>query len=465
MLIRRAEIAPREIVDLRIADGCIAEIGATLAAGPDEVVIEARGHALLPGLHDHHLHLRALAAAMASVRCGPPQVGTADALLAALQAAHQRLAPGEWLRGIGFHESIVAELDRDWLDAVLPDRPLRIQHRSGRLWVLNSAALDALAPDQDAPLERRDGRWTGRLLDADDWLRARLRGTPPGLQAASRYLASRGVTGVTDTTHHNGPEALHSFAEAQARGELLQTVRVMGDASLDGERDGTGVQCGEHKFHLHEHELPELDALVAAIRTSRAQGRASAFHCVTRTELVYALAALREAGASYGDRIEHAAIAPPELVDEIAALKLTVVTQPHFIAERGDDYRRDVDPGDQPWLYRLRGFLDAGVPLALSTDAPFGEPDPWAAMHAATRRSTPSGARIGADEALTAKQALAGFLAPLEAAGAVPRHLLVGATADLCLLENDWSSMFRDFASVRVRVTVRGGRELYRNGE
>ncbi len=462
MLIRAAEIEPGQMVDLRIVDGVIAEIGAALQAAPDEEVIEAHADAVLPGLHDHHLHLRALAAARASVRCGPPQVRTLEQLAAALRAAAAMLAPGEALRGVGYHESVAGELDREQLDVLLPDRPLRIQHRSGRLWIFNSAALDALAPDADAPLERRDGRWNGRLLDADDWLSARLRRRLPSLQSVSRYLASRGVTGVTDTTHHNGPEALQAFMQARARGELLQGLRVMGDARLHGQGEGPGVQCGELKFHLHEHALPDWDGLLAALRIGHAQGRASAFHCVTRAELVYALAALREVGPQHGDRIEHAAITPPESLDEIAALGLTVVTQPNFIAERGDDYRRDVDAEDQPWLYRLRGFVTAGVPLALSTDAPFGEPDPWAAMQAAVQRRTPSGIALGAQEALRPEEALAGFLAPLAHPGAPPRRLVVGADADLCLLDRPRAAALADLSAVGVRLTLVAGRAAWR---
>ena len=46
--------------------------------------------------------------------------------------------------------------------------------------------------------------------------------------------------------------------------------------------------------------------------------------------------AFAEAGARAGDRIEHAAVAPPDVVALVAALPLTVVTQPGFIRERGD---------------------------------------------------------------------------------------------------------------------------------
>lgn len=460
-MIQRAEIAPDEIVDLRIAAAHIVDIAPTLARNANEEVVDASGHALLPGLHDHHIHLRALAASLASVRCGPPQVTRLDQLANALRAAAARLGPGDWLRGIQYHESVAGEMNRELLDALVPDRPLRLQHRSGRLWILNSAALDRLAPGANAPLESRDGRWTGRLYDADDWLRAQLRGAPPSLYAASRWLASRGVTGVTDTTHHNGAIELHSFAQARRNGQLLQNARVMGDAQLDACADLPGAQRGEHKFHLHEHALPDIEALIAAIRASHAVGRAVAFHCVTRTDLVFALAALREAGPVTGDRIEHAAIAPPELVEEIAALRLIVVTQPHFIAERGDDYLRHVDAADQPWLYRLRGFVDAGVPLAGSTDAPFGEPDPWAAMHAAVARRTPAGVVLASAEALDPAAALALFLAPLGAPGAAPRRVAVGAPADLCLLDRNHDRMLQALDAVRVSTTLAAGRLIY----
>jgi predicted amidohydrolase YtcJ len=449
VLIRNADI-DGERLDLRIDGARIAEIGARLAAGLDETVIDAAGVALLPGLHDHHIHLRALAAARASVRCDSPQIAEL------LRAADARLEAGAWLRGVAYHESVAGELDRAALDALLPDRPLRIQHRSGRLWIFNSAAIERLAPEADAPLDVR----RGHLLDADDWLRARLRGQPPSLQAISRELAAHGVTGVTDTTHHNGPDVIETFAATQARGELLQTVRVMGDARLDDASGHDGVQRGEHKFHLHEHALPELDTLIAAIQRSHAHGRGCAFHCVTRTELVFALAALREAGALAGDRIEHAAVAPPDLVANIASLGLAVVTQPGFIAERGDDYLREVESVDRPWLYRLRGFIDAGVPLGLSTDAPFTEPDPWRAMQAAIGRRSAGGATLGPAETLDASQALRGFLAPLEAPGAAARRLVTGAPADLCLLDRSLDAALAQPVAVRVRQCWCRGRAV-----
>ena len=459
MLIRRAELDGERVVDVRIDAGRITAIAEQLSAQGGELEFDAEGAALLPGLHDHHLHLRSLAAARASVSCGPPQVQTGAALTAALHAAGNDKS---WLRGIGYHESVAGEIDRDWLDAHGPARPMRIQHRSGRLWLLNSLALQQLEVGEGGdPLERAAGRCTGRLYDADDWLRTRLPRQPVSLHAVSRLLASYGVTGVTDTTPQNNADSWHDFAAAQARGELLQKLMLMGDSSLDPLEDQPGLLRGATKFHLHEHELPVFDTLCAEIQQSHRAGRGAAFHCVTRTDLVFALAALREAGGHAGDRIEHASVTPPELLAELRAQGLTVVAQPHFIAERGDEYLQDVAAEDQPWLYRLRGLLEAGVPLAGGSDAPFGDPDPWASMQAAVSRRTRSGRVMAADEALTPEQALALFTTPLEAPGSAPRRVAVGQPADLCLLECCWAEARCDLAAVRVRQTWRDGLSIF----
>src|ERR1700755_3483100 len=99
-------------------------------------------------------------------------------------------------------------------------------------------------------------------------------------------------------------------------------------------------------------------------------------------------------------RSGHGACRPPVLAEPVAAAGLTVVTQPHFLAERGDAYLRDVEPDDLPWLYRCAGLLAAGIPLAAGTDAPFGGADPWASMRAAVRRRAPSGQVMGPGETL-----------------------------------------------------------------
>ncbi|AXQ28768.1 hypothetical protein D0B54_08760 [Solimonas sp. K1W22B-7] len=460
VLIRRAEIAAWR-VDVRIADGRILEISEGLPAEPGEQVFDADGGALLPGLNDHHLHLYALAAARASVQCGPPAVADAAALVAALRAADAALPAGDWLRGIGYHESVAGDIGRQWLDEVLPSRPARLQHRSGRLWLLNSAALAQVEQSRDDPLERRGDLATGRLYDADTWLRSRIGGRRPALGPLSRWLASRGLSGLCDTSHDNDAASWEAFAEARRSGELLQSLRVMGNAGLDTMTPRAGLQRGQRKFHLHDHALPDFDALCAGIRAAHAADRGVAFHCVSRVDLAFALAALRESGVNEGDRIEHASVCPPELLDQVGELGLAVVTQPGFVYSRGDVYLRDVEESDRPWLYRLRGFLDRGIRLAGSSDAPYGDADPWLAMDAAVRRRSAAGQPVAGMEALTPEQALALFTTPLEAPGSALPVLEHGAVANLCLLTQPWSKARLALAEVQVRACWREGRLIH----
>jgi predicted amidohydrolase YtcJ len=158
----------------------------------------------------------------------------------------------------------------------------------------------------------------------------------------------------------------------------------------------------------------------------------------------------------HGDRIEHAGVTPNTLLADMARMGLHTVSQPHFIAERGDRYLADVDVRDQPYLYRLGAFVRSGVVLAGGSDAPFGSADPWAAMRAAVSRRTAAGALVGVDEALTPEQARDLFLAdPLDLSRI--RQVEVGAAADLCLLERGWDAARTRLDAGDVRLTMIGG--------
>ena len=455
MLIRGAELEGGARGDVRIEGGRVGAIGA-LRAEQGEPVVEARGGLLLPGLHDHHVHVAALAASLTSVRCGPPEVRDAEGLAAALGAAGSG-----WLRGIGYHESVAGMLDAAALDRIVPDRPVRVQHRGGRMWFLNSAALDELLAAGEAPpgLERIGNKYTGRLFEEDDWLKAALGARPPHFARVGAILAAAGVTGLTEISPANDSAMARHFAAERAAGHLPQKVLLAGSPSLCEADMAGGMRLGPAKLHLHEAALPLLDDAIAFVRTAHGANRAVAIHCASEVELVFALAAVGVAGAMDGDRIEHVSVAPDSAVAEIARLGLAAVSQPHFIAERGDAYRRDVAPSDQPLLYRLRAFLDAGVPLAAGSDAPFGAADPWASMAAAVSRATRSGARIGPAEALTPEQALDLYLAAPEALGR-RRRVAVGAAADLCLIDRGWHRARADLSAVAVRATWIDGRQV-----
>jgi predicted amidohydrolase YtcJ len=456
MLIRDAEVLGHGRVDVRLAHGRIAELG-SLAPQPGEPTLAAGGGALLPGLHDHHIHLAASAVKATSVACGPPEVSTFEELRAALRGA-----PGtDWIRGIGFHESVLGGLpDRTALDRIVADRPLRIQHRSGRMWLLNSLALARLAHAEPPPgLRSEAGRFTGHLFDEDAWLQRTLGSTPPDFAALSAELARCGVTGVTDMTPRNDAAMAAHFAQ-QRRGEaLLQRLVLAGTLALH-EAPAEHWTLGPAKLHLHEAALPDFDAAVAFARAAHEQGRRVAVHCVSEVELVFALAVLEQAGECAGDRIEHVSVATLHLLDRMAELGLHACVQPCFVHERGDRYLADVEPRHHPDLYRVRSLAERGIALAGGSDAPYGSADPWAAMAAAVSRRTSSGAVLDAAEALGPEEALALFLAdPLDFTKS--RTISVGVTADLCLLDRPWSSARERLSSADVAATFIGGRIVH----
>ena len=138
MLIRQATLPDGHVADVRV-DERIVDIADRLDPLGSEHVLDVEGGAVLPGLHDHHLHLRAMAAALDSLAVGPPRVRTKAQLAQALATAVP--GPDGWIRAVGYHASVAGELDRQQLDALVADTPLRIQHRSGAMWIPISALL------------------------------------------------------------------------------------------------------------------------------------------------------------------------------------------------------------------------------------------------------------------------------------------------------------------------------------
>ncbi|MDX2827917.1 hypothetical protein PV416_44430, partial [Streptomyces ipomoeae] len=100
-------------------------------------------------------------------------------------------APGEWVRAVGYPESVAGVLDRWVLDGIVPDRPVRVQHSSGAMWFLNSAAGGrpdgAIGGDSD-----------GRFWREDERLRGRVPPVPLCLARVGLRAARLGVTGFTN---------------------------------------------------------------------------------------------------------------------------------------------------------------------------------------------------------------------------------------------------------------------------
>src|SRR4030095_6310803 len=88
----------------------------------------------------------------------------------------------------------------------------------------------------------------------------------------------------------------------------------------------------------------------------------------------------------------------------------------------------------------------AGIAVAAGTDAPFGNPDPWAAMRAAVHRRTRAGAGLREGERIAPRPALALFLGHPDRPG-TRRRVAPGAPADLCVLDRPLDAVYAALAT------------------
>jgi len=401
--------------DCRIRDGRVADLRPRLPAADGERIIIADGGELLPGLADHHIHLQALAAARRSL----------DLAGAALADAVTDVPGDGWLRVIGAGE----ELKRADLDAVWPGRPVRVQHRSGALWTLNSPAIGLLRPGATG-----EEMTTGQFWRSGARLRALLDlGEEADLAAVSAELARYGVTHVTDATPDADPATL----------TVAQHVLSL-----------AGAGTGPLKLVVADHDLPSVGGLVHAILAAHASGRGAALHVVSAPALALVLAAFGEAGGNGADRVEHAAVCDDDSARRLAGFGITVVTQPSILARHGGSYLRHSEPHERPLLWRNGGLSGLGVRVSVSSDAPYGDPCPWVTVRAAALRlagDVPVGPECErADPSTT----LCAMLADPASPAGPPRRVVTGARADLCLLGADLEATFQ--------LAVRGRTELVR---
>ena len=422
LLIKNAEL-DNQAVDVLCRNGVVADIQPQRSSSEADQSIDARGGAILPGLHDHHLHLASLAAQLISVNCGPPVATSSDQLGEALTKA----TGNGWIRGVAYHESVAGDLTATQIDQWVSERPVRIQHRSGRLWYFNTLGAREIGLDAAS---------NGQLYRADELVSQRLGSSEEvaaNLQQVSNRLAEYGVTAATDATPTNDDEQaswLRKYCDKQH-------LTVMGCQALS---------YGPRKLMLDDYRLPSFDDFCLQISEAHRANRLVAIHCVSKVEVVFALAGLRDTGVYPGDRLEHATELSPDLCDQVAELQLTVVPNPNFIFSRGDQYLQDNPMDVIDSLYPLKSLTRLGVAMKAGTDAPFGDADPWIAIKAAADRITSSNQYIGQNEAISVEDSLALFTNG--------RKVAVGEPADLVVLKQPWAAARQNLAKENVAATI-----------
>ena len=166
-------------------------------------------------------------------------------------------------------------------------------------------------------------------------------------RSIGKDAAALGVTGFTDATPGQGPRDLAALVTASETGAIPQRLHLMAPVGT-APPAARKVTLGPVKVMLDDPDLPPLDDLIAMIQAAHTEGREVAVHCVTLVQATWAVAAFEGVGPTTGsrrDRIEHGAVLSPAVIEHIRALGLTVVTQPGFVAARGDQYLTDVRSG------------------------------------------------------------------------------------------------------------------------
>jgi predicted amidohydrolase YtcJ len=190
---------------------------------------------------------------------------------------------------------------------------------------------------------------------------------------------------------------------------------------------------------------PPQDAVNHQVWQAHRQGFPVAIHALEPPALVSALHALRMAQERWPrrhirHRIEHGALCPEAFLDELAHLGVTVVTQPGFLWHHGPRYLAEIDPTQRSWLYRVKSFLDRGIAVAGSSDAPVIPPRPLEGVAAAVTRRSSDGHVIGPAERVSVETALWLFTQGAAWACGVESEvgsITCGKRADLVLLEAD----------------------------
>ena len=494
------------------------------AAAPAARVIDGGQSAVIPGLHDFHVHLVALARARGDVQLDDATGGTE--VVARLAARAAQLASDAWITGRGWSEAQLATASSGSLEGAVAGRPAYVSSHDGHsAWASAEARrLAGIGPaTADPPGGRleRDGhgmptgvlRETALDLVAGIVSRRQASELRADLDTTIAELSSYGLTGASeagDYTDANGIGVDAAFGDSYSTltdlgdvvdGRLRMTLGIPADAigaaaerdlrtgaMLNGRRTmrfgwakeyadgalGSGTAalfqprtCGDAGAGIMRVAADELDTMFLAGRTA---GIGLAVHAIGDRAAAEVLDAVERAPAPRlgvpRDRIEHAQLVRAVDRPRFAALGVTASVQPiHAAADR--DLVEACWGGRQADAYAWRGLLDTGGLLAAGSDAPVESVNPWLGVFAALHRRLPSDPRGDwrPEQGMTIIEALRAYtVGPAAAIGVADEgHLRVGARADLAILSVGLDDLLRgevDFAAIRSGTTIVDGRIL-----
>jgi predicted amidohydrolase YtcJ len=414
---------------VHVVDGVIAWLGAAADAPSADHVIAGDGALLTPAFVDAHVHATATGLARTGL-----DLHSSMSLAAAAGAlgTHVARTPAGIVLGTGWDETAWPEdrgLTRHDLDAVVGDRPAYLARVDVHSATVSTALLEripgitALAGyDPDGQL-RLDAHHAARQVAYGAVGREQRRAAQRATRAAAAALgigslhemAGPEVSGADDLAEllalaaaEPGPLVLGYWGELAERGGL-DLVRELGLAGAGGDLFCDGA-FGSHTAALSEPycDRPgtsgalrfDTASLVHHVRACTEAGVQAGFHCIGDAAVNQVLeavgAVVDELGAAAvracRHRLEHLEMADDTVLDRMRAWGMVASVQPAFDAAWGGGagmYAERLGLERAAATNPFADLADAGVALALGSDAPVTPLDPWGGVHAAVDHRTP----------------------------------------------------------------------------
>jgi predicted amidohydrolase YtcJ len=229
-------------------------------------------------------------------------------------------------------------------------------------------------------------------------------------------MAGPEVSGVDDlaglltlAAEQPGPEVVGYWGELAERGGL-DVVRELGLAGAGGDLFCDGA-LGSHTAALGSGPYADrpdtagtlrfaTGQLVHHIRSCTLAGIQAGFHVIGNAAIAQAIYAVEAVAAELGrpavracrHRLEHVELIDHVDIDRMRDLGMVASVQPAFDAAWGGDagmYAERLGVERALTTNPFADLADAGVALALGSDAPVTPLDPWGGVHAAVDHRTP----------------------------------------------------------------------------
>lgn len=496
-------------------NGRIAAVGDSQSlraqAGAQTTLYDLAGRTVVPGFIDAHAHIWKIGHLLTTMLDLRRVRGIPD-LCDAVRERDAQLAPGDWLQGRGFNEAAMAERrkpTRTDLDRVVSNRPVVLTRTCGHIFVANSTALKlaGIAAQTEAPvggvIERDErGEPNGILHETAMGLITRVMPPPTAaayenmIQAALKHQLSLGITSSSDCGV--SPELLSVYLDLDRDGALPARINVMPLRRVDGRKEPVPLP-GQHVSNMLRVDTVKfladggLSGATAALsvpyrhadtkgtlrfepedlrrlcQESHDQGWRIATHAIGDVAIELVLSIYESLGPhpkGFAHRIEHFGL--PDAAQLRRAAKLGVIAAPQaiFIHALGANFIQMIPDSLFPRTYPIRGMLDAGLTVALSSDAPVVEDDnPLMGMYAAIARRANDGRAICAEQAITAQEALFGYTmggATASGDSDLRGSITPGKLADIAVLSADPLTAHPEtLPQIKVDMTFLAGKAVF----